>query len=360
MPMSRARRAGGLSVSRRLAVLPKAELHLHLAGALQEHAVSELAAKYGRRQGIVREYQRGVAGSGGSDAGRPASREGRGLERFLSAYREVATLIREKDDLLLAAASVAERLRADSVIYAEVMFDFGTLLENGITPPDLRDGLEDIAGRDEGIDIRWIADLGRDDGPDAAYESAVRLVEMDCRSVVGVTLGGREGAFDVRRFLPAFEVARSHGLRVTVHAGETGGAGSVGQAIDVLNPDRIGHGVQAVDDPRVVEELVERGIPLEISIASNIATGVCERLAAHPVLSLLRRGVRVTLNTDDPGFFGSSLTDEYRSLVELGAADDEVYAVLAAGFESAFVGDARRREYLERLDRAWRDRFADA
>jgi adenosine deaminase len=160
--------------------------------------------------------------------------------------------------------------------------------------------------------------LVRNFGADAAYALLTRLLANPPGGWVGITLGGSEHLFPPAPFAGVYGRARAAGLGLTVHAGEAAGPESVWDAIRVLRVDRVGHGVRSIEDPRLVAELADRGIPVEICMTGNVRTGVYRSFEEHPLLRLIEAGVAVTLNTDDPAFFGTTLTDEFARAANLG------------------------------------------
>ena len=188
--------------------------------------------------------------------------------------------------------------------------------------------------------MRWIVDLVRNFGHEAALDLLRRLLARPPAGWVGVTLGGAEAEFPPGPFRESFELARANGLCLTVHAGEAAGPDSVWQALRELRVDRIGHGVRAVEDPRLLERLAEDQIPLEVCLTGNIKTGVFPSLAEHPLPRLIEAGVPVTLNTDDPAFFATTLAGEFQAARSLGLSEAELATALDNVERFAFDRDA--------------------
>jgi adenosine deaminase len=204
--------------------------------------------------------------------------------------------------------------------------------------------------------VQWIADLVRDFGADTCLELLNDLIAQDCRSLVGITLGGAEHRFPPEQFERVYATARDAGLRLTIHAGEALGPESVWNALE-LGVERIGHGVRSIEEPALVRHLAERRIPLEVCPTSNLRTGIYPSYSAHPLEALYVAGVPVTINSDDPTFFGTTLIDEYLHMHEAGIAQDDLYEMLKNGFRYAFLPQTEREKYLEELERAWATNF---
>lgn len=311
---------------------PKAELHLHLEGAVRPSTLVRLARASG--SSLFPDL-----------AAARARRRFPGLPGFLALYRDVCRLLRGPADFALLARDLTAHLRRERIAYAEVYVSPAVVERLGLDWPGVRDAVETVfaaherAGRGR---VRVLLDAVRQFGPDAAH----RVLDLHARHpwprAVGFGLGGDELALPARDFASVYRRLPRLGLGPVVHAGEVGGAASVAEALRWLRPRRIAHGVGAASDPALVRRLVRAGVALDVCLASNDATGAVS-LARSPVLRLLRAGVTVTLSTDDPGLFGTTLLGEYRRLARLGATSRELAAVLRNGFRAAFAAPSRHQ-----------------
>lgn len=322
-----------------LRLLPKAELHLHLEGTVRPATLVRLARRAGSPLfpdlATVR-----------------ARRRFQGLPGFLALYRDVCRLLRGPADFAFLARDLTRRLRRERITYAEVYVSPAIVERIGLGWIPVRDAVEEVFATHERQGhgrIRVLLDAVRHFGPDAAH----RVLDLHARNpwprAVGFGLGGDELALPARDFAPVYRRLAGLGLAPVVHAGEAGGPDSVAEALRWLKPRRIAHGVAAAADPALVRRLARDGVALDVCLTSNAATGAFP-LRGHPVLALHRAGVRVTLGTDDPGLFGTTLAGEYRRLARLGATPRELRAVVRAGFRAAFApsrhqlpGSARTR-----------------
>ncbi|MDH5558795.1 MAG: adenosine deaminase, partial [Alphaproteobacteria bacterium] len=241
----------------------------------------------------------------------------------------------------------------EGAIYVEMFTSPDHAAEVGMTYLDHLEGTVagiDDAARDFGIVGRIIVTCVRHLGPERGVAVARDMVAEPHPYVVGFGMGGAETAFHLRDFKPAFKLAADAGLGCTVHAGEVCGPESIYDALDELPVTRLGHGVRAIEDPKLVERIAREGIVLELCPHSNIATGVYADMAAHPFPALLAAGCRVTLNSDDPPFFATSIGREYATAAaEFHMTDDALRAVTRTALEAAFVDDEIRTGLLARL-----------
>ena len=240
--------------------------------------------------------------------------------------------------------------------YAEVMCSPGIFVRRGIPPLEILDAVTAAgaaAAKRGGPRLQWILDSVRQWGP-AAFEPLVEhAAAFLARGVVGVGIGGDESAWKAKDFAMAYREARRLGLRTTAHAGEFAGPASVWEAIEVLQVDRIGHGVRAVEDDRLVRLLAGRRIPLECCPTSNIATGIVRDWEAHPIPRLLRAGVFVTVGSDDPAMFGTSLVHEWDVLHrKLRLTREEVLRVGRNTLEACFLKEDEKKVLLSEFDRS--------
>jgi adenosine deaminase len=330
--------------------LPKAELHLHLEGAVQPATLAELA----RRHGVAMPVE---------DA--QALYRFRDFGGFIEAFKCATALLRQPEDYALAAERLAAELTRQRVIYAEVNLSVGVMLwrnqDAEANFAAIRRAVEPFAsGAPAGLRCRWIFDAVRQFGPEPAMAVARLAVKLKGEGVAAFGIGGDETAMPAAAFRGVYDFLRAEGLRPVIHAGETGTPAMLREALEATGAERVGHGIAALGDGDLQAWLAERGTVLELCPTSNLRTGALAaqtgRAAAgyadHPLPQFLRRGIRCVLATDDPAMFGTTLTDEYRHAAAMGLARAELTRLARASFEAAFLPEAERREMLAAFDAA--------
>jgi adenosine deaminase len=325
-------------------MLPKIELHLHLEGAAPPAFI----------RGLAREKHMDLSGLFNADG----SYRFTDFWNFLKVYEAATGTLQRPEDYHRLTLAVLEESAASGVIYSETFLspDFC----GGRDPGAWREYLQaireaaDQAERGLGITLRGIVTCIRHFGPEKARETARCAAETAGDWIVGFGIAGDEKVGKPRDFRYAFDMAREAGLRLTAHAGEWGGPQSVRDALADLNPERIGHGVRAIEDMALVEELAERGVVLEVCPGSNVALGIYPSFRAHPVGVLFDRGVKVTISTDDPPFFHTTMAREYDRLAQAFDWDEGVFGSIArTSLDAAFCDadtKARIRKRLEEPD----------
>jgi len=282
-------------------VIPKAELHCHLEGSVPPVLARELAARNGL------DLPPGLFGVNGHYAWTD-------FLSFLDSYDRVCGVLRKPRDFGDILYSYLQRTAAEGAVYVEMFCSPERPKALGIPYATWLGALVDAvdrAKRDFGIEARLIAICIRHLGPDRALTLAQQVVAEPHPYVVALGMGGDEGKFSPADFAPAYRLAHENGLGCTIHAGEVQGPQSVWAAIRDLPVTRIGHGVRSSEDPKLLDELVRRGIALEVCPGSNLALGLYPNRDAHPLHRLIEAGVRVTLSSDDPPFFHTTLGAEY-------------------------------------------------
>lgn len=320
--------------------LPKAELHLHLEGAVDPETLHELRQRHGD-QATLAETE-GLYDHGD-------------FQSFLMAFKEVSAHLRGPDDYELAVYRLMRRLKEDNVLHAEVYVSVGVCLYRKQDFAAIFEGLERgraRGARDFGGSLLWIFDATRHFGVEAAQQVFELAVRYKDRNVVGVGIGGDEVKAPPELFRGVYLYAEDNGLRLTAHAGETAGSESIWGALN-LHAERIGHALTAAQDPDLIEELAYRQIPVEICLTSNLRTGVCKTIAEHPVKSDFDQGVMVILNTDDPALFKTSLSREYHIAQEnFGFTDEHLRELARNSFEASFLPPEKKIEMLSLFDAA--------
>jgi aminodeoxyfutalosine deaminase len=320
--------------------LPKAELHLHLEGAVDPETLHELRQRHGERATLDETetlYDH-------SD-----------FQSFLMAFKEVSAHLRGPDDYELAAYRLMQRLKEENVLHAEVYVAVGVCLYRKQDFAAIFEGLERgraRGARDFDVSVLWIFDATRHFGVEAAQQVFELAVRYKDRNVIGVGIGGDEVKAPPELFRGVYGYAEANAMRLTAHAGEIAGPESIWGALN-LRAERIGHGLTAAQDADLIEELAYRQIPVEICVTSNLRTGVCKALSEHPVKSYFDQGIMVILNTDDPALFKTSLCHEYQLVQEnFGFTDEHLRELARNSFEASFLAPEKKIELLSLFDAA--------
>ena len=332
----------GIGVEDFIRSLPKAELHVHLEGTLEPEMLLELA----QRNGVPIPF-------GSVDEVREAYRFA-DLQSFLDIYYQGAGVLLSEGDFHALTSAYLERARAQNVRHAEVFFDPQIHTDRGVSLEAVIGGihraLEEGAAR-LGVSWRLIPCFVRhlsEERALAALEQVLGFREW----ITGIGLDSSERGHPPADFERLFARAREAGLRVVAHAGEEGPPEYVWQALDLLGAERIDHGVRALEDPRLVERLVREGVPLTVCPLSNVRLGVFPSLAQHNLKRLLEAGVRVTLNSDDPAYFGGYVNENFLAAQQaLALSREDVVRLAANGFRAAFLGEEEKRAHLAELER---------
>lgn len=324
-----------------IAGLPKAELHVHHVGSASPAVVAELAA---RHPGVVPADPAALA----------EYFTFTDFAHFIELYLSVVDLIRTPADVQSLTYGVAQSLAAQQVRYAELTCTPETSVIRGIAPEAYVEAIEDAriaAARDFGIELQWIFDIAGENGIPGADTTLAVALDHGPSALVGFGLGGPEIGVPRPQFKPHFDAARSAGLRSVPHAGESTGPQTIHDAIEQLGAERIGHGIAAASDESLMSLLTEREITLEVCPTSNVATRCVETLEAHPLPVLVAAGVPVTINSDDPPMFGTTLNHEYEIAADLLKLDRAGVAELARqGVRRSFAPDETKRRILREID----------
>ena len=325
-----------------IARLPKAELHVHHVGSASPRIVAELAE---RHPGVVPSDPHGLAEFFAF----------RDFGHFIEVYLAVVGLIRTPEDVRLLTYEIArEMAEVQQVRYAELTCTPFTSVAVGVPIEGYTEAIEDArstAERDFGIVLRWIYDIPGESGVPAADATLDFALNHPPAGLIGFGLGGPEVGVPRPQFKPHFDAARAAGLRSLPHAGETTGPETVWDALRVLGAERIGHGTSSVQDPGLLEHLAVNGIPLEVCPSSNIATRAVATLEEHPLSAFRDAGVVVTINSDDPPMFGTTLNREYEIAADLLDLDEAGLADLArTAVRVSYAPAAVKARILEEID----------
>ena len=326
---------------------PKAELHMHIEGSLEPELIFELA----RRNDVALPYA--------SVAALRAAYAFTDLQSFLDIYYAGASVLRTAADFRDMAAAYLARAAVDNVVHAEIFFDPQTHTERGVAIGTVIEGLHRACAeaRDtRGITSSLILCFLRHLSEDAALATLASALPW-CDKLIGVGLDSSERGHPPEKFSRAFARARELGLRAVAHAGEEGPPAYIGTALDVLKVERIDHGVRCLESPALVRRLAAARTPLTVCPLSNVKLRVFDTMADHNLARLLDAGLCVTINSDDPAYFGGYVNDNYMAafdaLPELQALD--AYQLLCNSFEASFLPAEVKASWITRLDEAFRD-----
>ena len=322
--------------------MPKAELHIHIEGSLEPELIFALAA----RNGVALPY-----------ANVEALRQAYAftdLQSFLDIYYAGASVLLKEEDFFDMGMAYFRRAAADNVVHAELFFDPQTHTDRGVPFAVVIDGLTRAcatAQRELGVSGLLILCFLRHLSEEAAFATLEQALPYRSQ-FIGVGLDSSERGHPPEKFARVYARCRELGLRLVAHAGEEGPPAYVWSALDVLHVERIDHGVRSIEDPVLMARLAASRMPLTVCPLSNVKLCVYDTMAAHQLPALLAAGLCVTINSDDPAYFGGymnqNFTETFAALPQLGAR--EAYQLAANSFEASFVAPQQKQRWLSALD----------
>lgn len=336
---------GGERLPELLCAMPKAELHMHIEGSLEPELIFDLA----RRNGVALAYP--------SIEALRAAYAFTDLQSFLDIYYAGASVLLREEDFFDMAMAYFRRAAADNVVHAELFFDPQTHTDRGVGFDVVIDGLtraRECAERELGIDSSLIMCFLRHLSEESAFQTLEQALPHR-HKFIGVGLDSGERGNPPEKFARVFERCRELGLHIVAHAGEEGPPAYIESALDVLHAERIDHGVRCLEDPALVRRLAARRIPLTVCPLSNVKLCVFGSMQQHSIAELLGQGLCVTINSDDPAYFGGyvnqNFLDVFSSLPQLDARD--AYVLACNSFEASFVDGELKRRWRTQLDQVF-------
>jgi aminodeoxyfutalosine deaminase len=319
--------------------LPKAELHVHLEGSIEPSTVVELAARHGVKLTAEDTAPRYAPGN---------------FDQFIENFIWITSFLRGPGDYALIAQRFAESMQRQNVLYAEVTLSIGVMLRREQDPAANFAALRDAARKVPGVKLKYIWDAVRQWGAAPAMEVARLAVEQRSPDIIAYGIGGDELGLPTTDLRPIYEFVASQGMHRLIHAGEIGGPEIVRESVELLGAERIGHGIGVMRDERTMDFIAARNIPLEVCPTSNLRTGALARQTGrsnagyeqHPLPLFLRRGLPVTLSSDDPGMFETTVSDEYRHMHRMGLHPGELVRLAEASFHHAFLPPQDKSDLL--------------
>jgi len=321
--------------------LPKTDLHMHIEGSIEPQLMLDLAARNGMKLRWAT-----------AEALRSAYRF-TSLQSFLDLYFEGCKVLVTERDFHDVIRAYLRRAHEDGVVRAELFIGPQSFTERGVTIEELMSGMlgaMEAARRAHGMSVGLMISVHRHRTEADAMAVLDQIMPWKDR-IVGIGMGGAEVGNPPSKFSRFFQAARARGFRTTVHAGEEGPAAYVREALELLHVDRIDHGNACLADPDLVRDLAERRIPLTVCPLSNLRLKVVPTLARHPLKALMAQGLHVTVNSDDPPYFGGYVTENLLACRDaLGLSPEEIVRLARNGLEAAFVTEEERQVLLGRLD----------
>ena len=322
--------------------MPKAELHVHIEGTLEPKMLLDLAAKNG-----VRIPYKTLADV-------EAAYEFEDLQSFLDIYYAGASVLINESDFFDLMYAYLKRCQAENIVHAEIMFDPQTHLERGISFETMFNGYhkallqaEQEWGQSANLIMCFLRHLYAESGVEVLKEA-----EPFKQHILSVGLDSSELGHPPEKFEAVYAEAAKQGYRCVAHAGEEGDPSYIWGALDILNVERIDHGVRCLEDDLLVQRLIDEQIPLTICPLSNVRLCVYDKLEDHPILKMLEQNILVTVNSDDPPYFGGYLIDNFTAMVDaLGLNQNQALALASNSIKAAFVDEASKNQWLDQIER---------
>lgn len=320
--------------------IPKAEIHIHLEATI----TPDLCRKFAQKNNVS--LPENIFGN-------KYAYEWTDFYDFIKKYDLVTSVIHTPEDYRELTYSYLKECSESNVLYVEAMISSTHAKLKGMTYNSFLQGVYEAsqdAEKDFGIVSRFIMNGIRHLGPASVQNTAEEVLNNPHPYLVGFGLAGDELHFPPSLFKKTFDMLKKANFPITVHAGEWDGPENIRNAINLLHPTRLGHGVRSIEDPDLVKEIIDRNIILETCPTSNIATKIYENYEAHPVKKLFDAGVKITVNSDDPPFFNASIAGEYEVMFNLGLSENELISLTHNAIESAFCDKSTKKKLLAKLN----------
>ena len=320
--------------------IPKAEIHIHLEATI----TPDLCRKFASQNNVTLPDD---------IFGNKYAYEWTDFYDFIKKYDLVTSVIHTPEDYRELTYAYLKGCAATNVLYVEAMISSTHAKLKGMTYDSFLEGVYDAskqAEKDFGIVSRFIMNGIRHLGPNSVQDTAEEALNNPHPYLVGFGLAGDELHFPPTLFIKTFDMLKEAKFPITVHAGEWDGPENIRNAMNLLHPTRLGHGVRSIEDSSLVKEIIERNIVLETCPTSNIATKIYENYEAHPVKKLFDAGVKITVNSDDPPFFNASIAGEYEVMTNLGLSEKELISLTRNAIEFSFCDQSTKEKLLSKLD----------
>lgn len=322
--------------------IPKAELHIHLEGAIEPSTLVELAARHGVTLTPEETTPRYAPGD---------------FDQFIQNFIWITSFLRGPEDYALIARRFAESMQRQNILYAEVTLSIGVMFRRNQDPAANFAALRDAAAEVPGVKLKYIFDAVRQWGAEPAMEVARIAAELRSPDIVAYGIGGDELGLPTKDLQRIYEYVGSQGMHRLIHAGEIGGPEIVRESVELLGVERIDHGISIMRDERTVDFIAARNIPLDVCPTSNLRTGALARqigkpsagYSDHPLPFFLRRGLPVNLSSDDPAMFETTLTNEYAQAQNMGLSPAEIVQLAEAGFVHSFLPSNEKQMMLDQF-----------
>jgi len=302
--------------------LPKAELHVHLEGSIKMDTLNRIGQRKGQEPFAADFYNFAD------------------FQSFNSVFFRLFQLLKDEEDFYEIARDFVLNQAADNIRYSEVFCMPLPFISGGIAPEALFGGIESGLTEGEriaGVKARLICSIPRITGEQGGKKTLELVERFRTERIIGIDLAGTEKPGDIGQFIEIFRRAKAMGLRRVAHAGEFGPPEQIREAVDLLGAERIGHGINAIKNPQLIRRLAQENIPLEISLTSNFKLNAVTAPEDHPVREFFEQGIPIIINTDDPAFFNTTLTEEFLVLAEqFRFTETEIEKLAADAFEDAF------------------------
>lgn len=324
--------------------VPKAELHLHLEAVISMNGIKKL---YKNKNGIEMQLEEQDALFSYED-----------LNGFIQAFLKVQSLFSSVEDFYLVFDELEKYLAENNIVYSEVFFAPSAFLKMGFSYEEMikvfHEKISEIK-ENKGITVKLLMDVSRTFGCENAMKNYNLLKQFPCEDIIGIGLGGAESKGPAKDFAPVYEQAIKDGFKVVAHAGEDVGPESIWDAINFLHVQRIGHGVTAIQDEKLMEELIKTQLPVEICITSNTFTKkIVKEAKDHPIRQFFDKGMLVTVNTDDPVFFKTTLLDElWICHKNLKFTMEEIKKLIENSFEASFLSAEEKKAYIAEVQKSF-------